>query len=318
MGIEDRDYIRNRPREPMLGPPGAGAGGASGGMSAIVALLIVNGLVWLIWQFGAHSTFMWSHFTVSWSSGGAILANGSIVEWVGVQGGYVHTLLTSTISHQGLFHLLMNMLILFVLGKQLEEEIYGPANLISLYVVSGLIGSIGYVLVEALQSSPTPALGASGAVYGVAVSAALFFPNRPIVLFFGLATVPLKWLVVGFVALDFIRILSAAETGVAHMAHLAGALGGLLFTKLDWRFFGRRRSGKRSGGGSNQFAPWFQRMLDGKPVKIARDDDESSRKPSSGSDPRTEALLDKISKQGIGSLTEEERRYLQTVSRRDR
>ena len=80
------------------------------------------------------------------------------------------TLATNIFLHGNADHLLFNLLSLFLFGTALEEEV-GGKRLLLVFFVSGIVGSVGFVI---LRDSPAVLLGASGAIYGV-IGALLFF-----------------------------------------------------------------------------------------------------------------------------------------------
>jgi membrane associated rhomboid family serine protease len=80
-----------------------------------------------------------------------------------------------------------------------------------------------------------PVVGASGAIYGVFLAFAAFFPNMKLMLLFPPIPIKAKFLVAGIVAIDLFSGISGQQTGIAHFAHLGGALTGLI---LVWLWYG--------------------------------------------------------------------------------
>ncbi len=143
-------------------------------------------------------------------------------------------LVTYMFLHGGIFHILFNMLALWMFGVELER-IWGSRYFLKYYFVSGVGAGVTMLLVSLLPAQPFSGMyyaltvGASGAVYGVLLAFALYFPHRPIVLFF-LFPVPARYAVM---IMGGIALLSAMESGggVAHAAHLGGLLAGYLYLK---------------------------------------------------------------------------------------
>ncbi|MCY3020184.1 MAG: rhomboid family intramembrane serine protease, partial [Planctomycetota bacterium] len=194
MGVYDREY--------MVGTDESmHAGGRR--YTALVILVIVNVLVWIAWQFvrSDPATFLFMHdnFTVSRTG---VLRDLRI-----------YTLLTSCISHEALGHIFFNMLFFWVLGDEVER-IYGFRNFLWLYACCGIAASLAFVGVEAVQAQDSPMLGASGAIMGIAVVAAIFNPSRPISIW-GLVTVPLRVLVIVYIVFDILGALDNRSI-VAH------------------------------------------------------------------------------------------------------
>ncbi len=134
------------------------------------------------------------------------------------------TLASYMFLHDGTFHLLFNMLGLFFFGPRLEEEM-GRKDFLYLYFVSGIAG--------ALLSFMTPyaaIVGASGAVYGVFLAFARFWPRENIMIW-GIIPIEARWLVVMMTALSVFGGISGGGN-IAHFAHLGGFLGGYIFLRL--------------------------------------------------------------------------------------
>jgi len=175
-------------------------------------LIALNVAVFILWhQVGTSRSglrFMMDHFLVS----GANVADGRV--W---------TLLTSCFSHRDATHLLVNMLVLWVFGRDILG-IIGPAQFIRLYIVGGILASIGHVAISMMTLDPSPALGASGSVMAIAVIFASLFPRRTLLLNFFIP-VPAALAVAGYIALDVFGAFQGS-TGIAHGAHLGGAAYG--------------------------------------------------------------------------------------------
>ena len=139
--------------------------------------------------------------------------------------------LTYLFLHGGFTHILFNMLILWMFGVQLER-IWGTRFFLRYYLVAG-VGAAVVTLVASLlpfafsdATYLTPAIGASGAIYGLLMAFALYYPETPILMFF-LFPVPAKYFVM---ILGAIAFLSAPRGGgVAHVTHLGGLLAGYLY-----------------------------------------------------------------------------------------
>jgi membrane associated rhomboid family serine protease len=135
------------------------------------------------------------------------------------------TIVTYMFLHANLWHLVFNMLSLFFFGPRLEMEL-GSRDFLLLYFLSGIAG--------ALLSFLTPnvaIVGASGAVFGVLLGFARYWPREPIMIW-GIVPVPARWLVIIMTALSLVGGFGGGGD-VAHFAHLGGFGGGLLF--LIWR-----------------------------------------------------------------------------------
>ena len=122
-------------------------------------------------------------------------------------------------------HLFWNMFMLYMFGMTLEKTI-GTNRFLILFILSGIVGNIGYVLYCMATGSTTPAIGASGALYGVLACLAILVPDLRVYLFFA---IPMKIIhvLLLYAAIDIVFMNSNDST--AHAAHLAGLMVGLAF-----------------------------------------------------------------------------------------
>jgi membrane associated rhomboid family serine protease len=215
--------------------------------------------------------------------------------------------------HGGILHLATNMLGLYLFGTAVENRM-GSRTFVFYYLYCG-VGAALFALLLTLISHQSPIVGASGAVLGVAVAFAMFWPDAEIMVL--LIPVPIKarTLVLGLAALN-LGLAIWVRDGVAREAHLGGMLAGWLFFKAQ--SFAHRRP------------PSLPRQQPERVVMVqqtaaARDADPRAPQagrplpPRPGSDPvatEVDRVLDKISAKGIESLTPEERRFLDEVSKR--
>jgi len=209
--------------------------------------------------------------------------------------GWLWTIVTYMFLHGGVFHILFNMLALYFFGTQ-TEQLLGRKRFLILYFGGGILGGIAYIGTQTcasgfLEQACVPAIGASAAVMAVLVLCAIHFPNQLVFFFF--VPIPLKWLVTLIVAIDLLYSIAAQRDGVAHIAHLGGALYGYLF----WRF-------------SARIAQFLDRLEDRRRERDARRSEDDER--------HLDELLAKIGREGIQSLTRGERAFLDEMSRRRR
>lgn len=141
---------------------------------------------------------------------------------------YLWQLFTYIFLHGGVFHLLINMLILFMFGCELERY-WGRRPFWRYFLVTG-IGAGLCITVVNFFSYQGSTLGASGAIYGVLLAYGMSFPDRIIhvMLFFPL---PARYAVMVFGGIAFLSSLSGSDTGISHAAHLGGMLVGYLYLK---------------------------------------------------------------------------------------
>ena len=214
--------------------------------------------------------------------------------------------------HGGLFHLLANSIGLFVFGAAVESRM-GSRNFLTYYLYCG-IGAAVFCWLLNLVTPVSPFIGASGAVLGVAVAFAMFWPDAELFVF--PIPIPLKarTLVILLVALDVTFALLPGPSEIAHLAHVGGATAGFLFFRLQ--NLSRRDPIRPSRE--------VERVV---MVHPGASDEPEQRRSSTPprQRPRIEAdatgaeldrVLDKISATGIASLTASERRFLDEVSRK--
>jgi len=149
-----------------------------------------------------------------------------------------HQIFTYMFMHGNFIHLLFNMFVLWMFGKELENAL-GSKKFINFYLICGLISCVVYAIMPyAGFGSFGMMLGASGAVYGILVGFGMMYPNMQLMLLFPPIPIKAKYLVGIYIALDVFLGFSGTNTGIAHFAHLGGALGGFLLMKF-WLLKGR-------------------------------------------------------------------------------
>jgi membrane associated rhomboid family serine protease len=179
----------------------------------------------------------------------------------------VWQLFTYMFVHGGIGHILFNMLALWMFGVELER-MWGTRFFLKYYFACGLGGAAATMILPFL---PLPifdsmytalTIGASGAVYGVLLAYGLYFPNRPIYIYF-VFPVPAKYFVMIMGAISLLMSAGGTGDGVAHTAHLAGLIVGYIYLKgtrlnlmaevqyrfLKWRINRMRRKFDVHAGG---------------------------------------------------------------------
>ncbi|MEK6630311.1 MAG: rhomboid family intramembrane serine protease [Acidobacteriota bacterium] len=169
------------------------------------------------------------------------LALPSLTIWLGlipaaiVERWWVWQPVTYMFQHGGLFHLLFNMLALWMFGVELERQ-WGTRFFMTYYFVTGVGAALTTVLVsllpfgfaESLYVSVT--VGASGAIYGLLLAYAWSYPDRPLYMYL-LFPIPAKVFVLIMGAISFLSATSGGD-GIAHATHLGGLVVGYLY--LMW------------------------------------------------------------------------------------
>src|SRR5712691_9402004 len=156
-----------------------------------------------------------------------------------VQGMHLETLFTSMFLHANIFHILGNMVYLWVFGDELEANYLGPIRFVLFYFVCGL--AAGALQIAVNPASTIPNLGASGAIAGVLGAFLVEFPHDRILVAilvpFWIAHTRISALVLigGWFVIQLIGgvgSISATSGGVAYFAHIGGFIAGLVLIKL--------------------------------------------------------------------------------------
>jgi len=210
--------------------------------------------------------------------------------------------------HGSFMHVALNMLVLFFFGPPLESR-WGGREFLKFYVLCGLGGVVlGFFYL------PTAVIGASAAVYGLMLAFALNWPDAPIYVW-GIFPVKAKWLVAFLFVISLVSMLDGtAGSGTAHFAHLGGLATGYIYLKGRW---GARADAQKLSGvvrTRRRLAIVPRDEGDGA-VPSARSLEHNEEKVLYD---RVDEVLDKISAQGMASLTPDELKLLDDVSRRHR
>lgn len=133
--------------------------------------------------------------------------------------------------HGGLGHLLINMLILWMFGSEMERYL-GSRRFLQFYFITGVGAGVLSVLAD--PSSQIPIIGASGAIYGILMAYGMLFPDRLVYLYF-LFPIKVKYLVAVLGAIALVSALGAPGSNIAHVAHLGGMVFAFLYLR-GWLF----------------------------------------------------------------------------------
>ncbi|KGE88568.1 MAG: rhomboid family intramembrane serine protease [Phaeodactylibacter xiamenensis] len=156
-------------------------------------------------------------------------------------------IVTHMFMHADIGHLFFNMFAVFMFGPPLED-VWGPKRFLFYYLLTGFGSVLLHTLVrgveiywfgESVFAANVPSLGASGAVFGLLVGYGMLFPDNRIMLLFPPIPLKAKYFVLIYAGVELFMGLGNLNTGVAHYAHLGGALFGFLLI-LYWRKFGSR------------------------------------------------------------------------------
>ena len=153
-------------------------------------------------------------------------------------------IVTHMFMHGDFTHLLFNMFAVFMFGPHIER-VWGQKRFFFFYMFTGFGALLTHFLVSYLEFTylgggyPPPVLGASGAVFGILVGFAYLYPNMQIMLLIPPIPIRAKYFVLIYAGIELFLGLGSTNDGVAHFAHLGGALFGYLLI-LYWRKYGSR------------------------------------------------------------------------------
>ena len=223
------------------------------------------------------------------------------------------TFLTYMFVHGGVLHLAANMLALYVFGTPVENRLGGRPFLLY-YLGCGIGAALASLAMAALHYNPAPVVGASGAVLGIAVAFAMLWPDAEILIFPIPVPIRARVLVFLYAFGQLAMALFGTQDGIAHPAHVGGLLFGWIFFKL------RDRAPRTPQPRARRLEPVVMAQ------SVVRDAAPITQRPArsqprQNDDPMTaevDRVLDKISARGIDSLTSDERRFLEEMSKRKR
>lgn len=262
-----------------------GGGSSTGAWTTPIVrrLMWANGLIFLLRLFTAQ-VLPWDYVL--------------LMPDLALQQGRVWTLATYMYVHFDLMHLLTNLLGLWIFGPDVER-VFGSRRFFFYYTFCGF----GAALTACVAYPHGMILGASGAIYGVLLGFAVLFPYRPVYLF-GVAPIEARWLAVMYGVIDLVGGIQGGGN-VAHLAHLGGLATGFLIFAMSGKIH-LPMIGRKSLSTPSFLSRWF------KSFRQKRERRQIERHRLSAAE--LDAILDKIAKSGMNSLTRQERDRLKSAS----
>lgn len=288
--------------------------------NALVMLIAINLIVFVLFTFIKVFYF----FTYTQETAGARFMN-DIYKNLALPAGFSPfiekpwTLITHMFYHERVWHLIGNMLWLWIFGY-IFHDLTGNRKIVPVYIYGALGGAIALLLtfnfIPTLQvyADSATAVGASAGIMAIVVATTMIAPDYRIFPML-MGGIPLWVLTIFFMIID-LALIPGFNTG-GHIAHLAGALTGFLYI-----FFLRR--GFDWSDGMNAFFDWVNNLFNpDKPKKKIKNElyYKARKKPFSKTpnltQQRVDEILDKISQKGYESLTDEEKELLKKASKED-
>ena len=171
--------------------------------------------------------------------------------------GYLYQLVTYIFIHEGIWHLLINLLVLWMFGRDLELT-WGARKFYSYFFLCGIGAGVINVVVKAAlvhlgigTYNVGPTIGASGAIFGVLLAMAILFPHQQVWLIPFPVSLPMRVYVLIMGAIEFYFVLTSPGDGVSHVCHLGGMLVGYLYLRRGSFLYNSR----------NFFSDWKRRRL---------------------------------------------------------
>lgn len=288
MGWQDREYAKGAAGYRPARSHGVGA--APRGRSIVTTLIIINVVIYVLATLGpALERVLYDY--------GAMQARA-------VLHGQLWRLITAQYLHAGTGHLLINMIGLHFLGRPLER-MWAPRKFFTIYTLCGLTGNVFYTILGAtgVLHPLTPAVGASGSIYGLLGIVAVLFPTATVYVYF-LFPIKIRTAAMIFGGIAVLSIVSRGDNFGGEACHLAGLVFGVWWsmrgdrwwTKTGWRWPRRTTRVRRAkpGGFESKIA---QRREDAETI---------------------DRILKKVYEGGIHSLSDREKRALQAATERQR
>ncbi len=307
MAYYDRQWYHQPP--PPTGARGPSPFGRISGWSVWVWLIVINVAVFVIDQIIGRATGQMPLLAFGYFSADTAILGGQIWRFITFQ--FLHDPMV-------LSHLVFNMLFLFFFGRLIETYL-GSRRFLAFYLLCGAAGPVAYIffwLTGFLVTGPgVPLIGASAGVFGILIAAALVAPNARVLLFF---IIPMRlrtmaWFAVAVAALTV--LLQGDQPGAnagGEAAHLGGAgLGFLLIRRpdlLNWadRWFGKRPKLAGFGGGKG--------VLGGLREAGRKRRSDHQRQQAE----QVDRILEKVHREGLGSLSDKEKRLLRKATEHHR
>ena len=250
---------------------------------------------------------------------------------------HIYQLFTYMFMHGGWEHLFFNMFTLWMFGCVMER-VWGPRKFLFYYILCGLGAGLiqeisqyvnysieglsayeyavfkdgGQILMSEYLNLWTT-VGASGAIYGILLAFGMTFAEERMFIFPLPVPIKAKWFIMGSIAIELFLALQTSSDHVAHFAHLGGMLFGFILIKYwqkhpDDSIYGRNNGKSILDRMRENWEKRNGRSAGGEDISRKSDWDYNADKKAT--EEKVDKILDKIRKNGYGSLTEEEKKFL--------
>ena len=248
--------------------------------SGVKVLLIINIIVFILTELSGNRSTLFLTFGLVPS-----------MVWIQLK---IWQIFTYSFIHGGFFHIFFNMFVLWMFGKDLENQ-WGTKDFLIYYFVCGM--GAGFITALFGINSIIPVVGASGAIYGLLVAYGFTYPNR-LVYLYGLFPLKVKHMVLGLGVIAFFASMSASQSNISHITHISGMIIGLImmYFNLSW-------SGLKMW--------YFKFRLKNISQQSSTNNDKEKQMRQ-----KVDEILDKLNDNGWESITEKEEKYLNQASKK--
>ncbi len=285
-----------RTRQMTIGPRGI--------TPMVKRLLIANGVVFGI-QLLCPVLFGWPGLGISSGGAGSFMLQPvgryfALVPKLLVESGFLWTLVTYQFLHGGIFHILINMFVLWMFGTEVER-LWDEWSFLQFYLVCGIAAGLTMVMVNYGRSTESlvPVVGASGAIFGLLGAFGYYWPDREIFIW-GIFPMKVKYFITFIAAFELLVSMSETQLGVANMAHLGGLAMG-----LGYVHFGNPR---------DSLFEVFTNWVEEKKVERKRRQWEQQQKKRDEMVKEADRILDKIKDLSWEELSDREKRRIREIS----
>ena len=272
---------------------------------AVKTLVIINTVIFLIDIL--LRTFLKSDF---------IIYNFSLIPELVVKNFYIWQIFTYQFLHGGIFHILFNMMALWMFGAELEAR-WGSKKFYQFYLISGTFTGVIILTFNLFMGNNVPTIGASGVIFAIMLAYAIYWGDRVVYLWM-LIPIKIKYFVIIMGLISFVSMINPGASNISHIGHLGGILSGYLCLKF---FMDKSPSANRSmnltydefSGRSVKRSGILQK------IKMFQKKREWAKKEADNfsnmsDEKKVDEILQKISRKGIRSLSRAERDFLKKTS----
>ena len=271
--------------------------GLGNGLPKVVkSLLIINTVIFLLTSI---VSFPWNHLF-------------GLVPALITQKIWLWQFFTYMFLHGNIGHIFFNMLGLWMFGSEIEYS-WGSRDFLKYYLFCGIGGGIlvWLMALAGLTNMNAQTIGASGAIFGILVAYGMMWPDR-LIYFFGVFPIKALHFVIIFGGIDLFNGLTGGAGNIAVFAHVGGGITGFLYLKFGWRIMVFVES--YSNKFRNRNLKLVERPKKKDTVFIPDDDDKDDVFQDTGLDDEVDHILDKIARQGMGSISDREKKILDRAS----